>query len=45
MRHLRPTAGFRMCSLPRATRVKVLHTLTPLIVTVAGADEFGPHKD
>lgn len=27
------------------TTIDVLHTLTPIVVVMAGADEFDPYKD
>jgi tRNA-splicing ligase RtcB len=42
-----PHAYRRRPSVLAAQRgtIEVLHTLTPLVVVVAGADEFDPYKD
>ena len=40
-----PIGGCPTCSPRRRARSRVLHTLRPLIVVMAGADMFDPYKD
>jgi tRNA-splicing ligase RtcB len=35
----------RQCGDPPGGTIEVLHTLRPLVVVLAGADEFDPYKD